>query len=80
MIKSILAAVSVLALTGAAFAAEVEGVVASYDATTKMITLESGETFTVADDVELDGLMPGGKVAITYDDGTTDATAVSVVE
>ncbi|MDP2120833.1 MAG: DUF1344 domain-containing protein [Hoeflea sp.] len=80
MIKSILAAASVLALTGAAFAAEVEGVVTNYDAMTKMITLESGETFTVADGVELGDLQPGGRVAITYDDGTTNATSVTVVE
>jgi len=80
MIKSILAAASVLALTGAAFAAEVEGVVTNYDAATSMITLESGETFTVADGVDLGDLQPGGKVAITYDDGTTNATSVTVVE
>lgn len=80
MMKSILTAASVLAMTGAAFAAEVEGVVTSYDPATKMITLESGEAFSLADGVELDGLEPGGKVVITYDDGTTNATAVSVVE
>ena len=80
MMKSILATATVLALTGAAFAAEVEGVVTNYDATTNMITLESGETFTLADGVEVDGLQPGGKVLITYDDGTTEATAVSVME
>ncbi|MBC7281343.1 DUF1344 domain-containing protein [Hoeflea sp.] len=76
----ILAAASVLAMAGAAFAAEVEGVVTSYDPATRMIVLESGETFSLADGVELDGLVPGGKVVITYDDGTTDATEISIVE
>ncbi|MEP3439674.1 MAG: DUF1344 domain-containing protein [Hoeflea sp.] len=80
MMKTILAAASVLAMAGTAFAAEVEGVVTNYDPATKMIVLESGEAFSVADGVELDGLQPGGKVVITYNDGTTDATAVSVVE
>ncbi|MBU4527204.1 MAG: DUF1344 domain-containing protein [Hoeflea sp.] len=78
--KSILAAASVLALTGAALAAEVEGVVTNYDAATNMIMLESGETFTLAEGVVLDGLTPGGRVVITYDDGTTNATSVTVVE
>ena len=54
--------------------------VTSYDPATKMIVLESGEAFRITDGVQLDGLQPGGKVVITYDDGTTDATAVTVVE
>lgn len=80
MKKFIITTAAVLSMAGAAFAAEVEGVVTSYDPATKMITLESGEVFTVAGDVQLEGLEPGGKVAITYDDGTTNATAVTVVE
>jgi hypothetical protein len=80
MKKLIITTAAVLSMAGAAFAAEVEGVVTTYDPVTKMITLESGEVFTVAGDVQLEGLEPGGKVAITYDDGTTNATAVTVVE
>ena len=80
MMKIVLASVSVMAMTGAAFAAQVEGVVTNYDPATKMIVLESGEAFSLADGVQLDELQPGGKVLITYNDGTTDATAVSVVE
>jgi hypothetical protein len=80
MKKIFITTVSVLGLTGAAFAAEVEGVVTSYDPATKMIVLESGEAFRITDGVQLDGLQPGGKVVITYDEGTTDATAVTVVE
>ena len=80
MKKIIITAVSVLSLVGAAYAAEVEGVVTNYDPATKIIVLESGEAFQVADGVQLDALQPGGKVVITYNDGTTDATAVSVVE
>jgi hypothetical protein len=80
MKKIFITTVSVLSFAGAAYAAEVEGVVTNYDPATKMIVLESGEAFTLADGVQLDNLQPGGKVVITYDDGTTDATAVSVVE
>ncbi|OCW57287.1 DUF1344 domain-containing protein [Hoeflea olei] len=80
MKKIILTAASVLAFAGAAYAAEAEGVVSNYDPATKMIMLESGETFTVADGVEVGDLQPGGKVTITYDDGTTNATAVTPAE
>lgn len=80
MKKIIVTAASVLALASAAYAAEVEGVVTNYDPASKMIVLESGEAFHLADGVQLDNLQPGGKVVITYDDGTTDATAVNVVE
>lgn len=80
MKKIILIAASVLGLAGAAHAAEVEGVVTNYDPATKMIVLESGEAFHVADGVQLDALQPGGKVVVTYNDGTTDATAVTVTE
>jgi hypothetical protein len=80
MNKFIITTASVLGLTGAAYAAEVEGVVTNYDPATKMIVLESGEAFHVGEGIQLDALQPGGKVRITYDDGTTDATAVTVVE
>ena len=80
MKKFLITAVSVVGLAGAAYAAEVEGVVSSYDPATRMITLESGETFTVTGDAQLDNVQPGGKVVVTYDDGTTDATAVTVME
>ncbi|AKH99450.1 Protein of unknown function (DUF1344) [Hoeflea sp. IMCC20628] len=80
MKKILITAVSVLSLAGIAHAAEVEGVVTNYDPATKMIVLESGEAFHLADEVQLDTLQPGGKVVITYNDGTTDATSVAVVE
>ncbi|WP_299860432.1 DUF1344 domain-containing protein [uncultured Hoeflea sp.] len=80
MKKTILTAFAVFAMAGAAFAGEVEGVVTSYDPTTRMIVLESGEAFRLADGVELDGLQPGGKVVVTFNDGTTDATSVAVME
>jgi len=80
MTKILVTAVSILTMTAAAFAGEVEGVVTNYDPATKMIVLESGEAFRLADGVEPDGLVPGGKVVITYDDGTTDANSIAVME
>lgn len=80
MKKIFITSVSVLGFAGAAFAAEVEGVVTNFDPATRMIVLESGAAFTLAEGVQLDSLQPGGRVVVTYDDGTTDATAVTVVE
>lgn len=80
MIKSFITTVSVLTIAGAAFAGESEGVVSNYDPVTRMIVLESGEAFRPTDGVELEDLQPGEKVVITYDDGTTDATSVAVVD
>ena len=80
MFKTFVTAVSVLTMAGAAFAGEIEGVVTNYDPATRMIVLESGEAYRVADGIDLDGLQPGGKVAITFDDGTTVATSVAVME
>ncbi|MDF1609663.1 DUF1344 domain-containing protein [Hoeflea sp. YIM 152468] len=80
MNKLFITTVSVLGMAGAAYAGEVEGVVQNYDPATNMIVLESGEAFSLADGLELDGVQPGGKVVITYNDGTTDATSVAVVE
>ncbi|WP_394688301.1 DUF1344 domain-containing protein [Hoeflea sp.] len=80
MMKTIVTTVSLLTMAGAAFAGEVEGVVTNYDPATRMIVLESGEAFRLVDGVQLDGLQPGGKVMITFDDGTTDATSVAIME
>lgn len=80
MMKTFVTTVSVLTMAGAAFAGEVEGVVSSYDEATRMIVLESGEAYRIADGIDLDGLQTGGKVVITYNDGTTDATSVAVME
>lgn len=80
MTKTLLTAVSFVAMTAAAFASEVEGTVTNYDPDTRMIVLESGEAFRLAEGVQLDGLQPGGKVVITFDEGTTDATSIAVMQ
>ena len=75
--KTVLAsAAATLVLMTAAFAAEATGVVAAIDPAARMIVLESGETFTLADGVEVEGLEPGAQVVITYEDGTTNATQI----
>lgn len=83
MKKLIAAALVTASLAGAsmpAFAGEGEGVVASVDAVTRTIMLEDGSTWTVAEDVDISALAPGAKIKVTYDDGTTNVTALETME
>lgn len=66
-----------LALITAAFAGEMTGVVASVDADARMLVLESGETFALPEGMDVAGLEPGTQVTVTFEDGTTNATAVT---
>ena len=76
--KTILtSAAAALAMITAAFAAEATGVVASVDPDARTIVLESGETFTVAEEVPLEAIAPGVQVLVAYDEGTTVATEIA---
>ena len=74
------ASFAALLLAGTAFAAETQGVVSNYDASTRMLTLDPGETYVVAEGVEPADLSMGANVTVTHEDGSTDATAVTVTE
>jgi len=75
--KKVLVSVAALAaLTASAFAGQVEGKVQSVDAATRTITLEGGAAYVAAADVAIEGVAAGDTVSITFDDGTTNATAV----
>jgi hypothetical protein len=78
MNKFVAIAFASAAMISTAFAGEIEGVVTNVDATT--VTLESGETFTVVEGVTLDGVEAGQTVSITFNDGTTEATEITVAE
>ena len=81
MIKTIAALTfGVLVLTGPALAAETEGVVGNYNTNTRMLTLETGMTYVLVDDVEPGDLGAGTKVSVTHEDGSTDATAVTIID
>jgi hypothetical protein len=60
----------------ASLAAIAQGVVASVDTETRTITLEDGSNWVVADGVDLEAIAAGDKIQVTYDDGTTNVTAV----
>jgi hypothetical protein len=63
-----------------AWAASVEGRLASIDAESRRITVETGEMWNLTELVVLDGLEPGQLVRVTYTDETIDATAVDILE
>lgn len=68
------------AMLSSAFAAEVQGVVKTIDATAGSIELESGEMFTVADGVSLDEVAAGQQVTLMVTDGTTEVTEITAAE
>jgi Protein of unknown function (DUF1344) len=68
------------ALVSAAFAGEIEGVVKTFDAATKTVTLEDGSAYVLAEGVVADAIVAGAKVKVTFDDATKAATAVEVAK
>ena len=72
----ITSAAALLALVASAYAGEVSGTVASVDPEGRTLVLDSGETFTLVDEVSLEGIQPGLPVVVTFNDGTTEAIAI----
>jgi hypothetical protein len=80
MNKIVAIAFASAAMISTAFAGEIEGVVKPFDAAASTVELESGESFTVAEGVSLEGVEAGKTVMIMFDDGTTVATEIAIVE
>ncbi|MCX8568595.1 MULTISPECIES: DUF1344 domain-containing protein [Hyphomicrobiales] len=76
MNKILATAVASLAFIGAAYAADLEGTVASVDPATRSITLEDGKTYVVPESISVEGLAAGAKVKVTVDDTTGAVTAI----
>jgi hypothetical protein len=68
------------AMISTAFAGEIEGVVVAVDPAAATVELESGEIFTVVEGVALDGVEAGKTVMIMFEDDTTNATEIAIVE
>lgn len=60
----------------AAYAGEIEGSVQSVDPATRTVTLDDGSSYVAAEGVAVDTLVAGDRVKVTFDDGTTNATAI----
>ncbi|MCY0096144.1 DUF1344 domain-containing protein [Hoeflea ulvae] len=80
MNKFVAIAFASAAMLSTAFAGEVDGVVKSVDTATATVELESGEVFTAAEGVVLEGVDAGATVHVIFNDGTTEATEISIVE
>jgi len=80
MKKVVLALSLVLALAGAAAAADVEGKIQSVDASERAIVLDNGTKLWLAEGVAMDNLKEGAQVKASYEerDGKNVATSVSV--
>lgn len=70
---------AIVALAGAAWATEMEAVVKSYDPATKIVLLEDGTSYTVAEGIDVAMLATGAKLKLTIDDTTKQVTAATVV-
>jgi hypothetical protein len=80
MKKIVAIAFASAAMLSTAFAGEIEGVVKNFDAAASTVELESGEVYTVAEGVVLEGVEAGKTVMIMFNDGTTEATEIAIVE
>lgn len=69
-----------VALATAAWAAEMEAVVKSYDPATKTVMLEDGTSWIVAEGIDAALLAAGSKVKVTVDDATKTVTAVAAAQ
>jgi hypothetical protein len=83
--KRLFGAVSALALLtvgGAALAEEATGTIESLDHEAMTLTLDTGESFTLAEGVSIEGLEAGAEVTVAYEeeDGRFTATAIDLVE
>jgi hypothetical protein len=80
MKKIVAIAFASAAMLSTAFAGEIEGVVKNFDAAASTVELESGEVYTVAEGVEVEGIEAGKTVMVMFNDGTTEATEIAIVE
>ncbi len=77
MKKVFVSIAALAAFTASALAGEVAGQVQSVDPVTRTISLADGTSYTAAEGVAIEELAEGDSVTITFEDGTTVATAVT---
>ncbi len=63
-----LSALALLSAVSLAQAEEAKGTIAALDVSQGMIVLDSGETFTLAEGVSIEGLTPGTEVTVSYEE------------
>ena len=83
MLKAFVGAVALsVALSGAAFAADVQGKIKSVDPSEKTFTVEDGTKVWIGESVSVDKLKEGSDVKASYEekDGKNMATSIEVTE
>ena len=81
MLKAFVGAIALsVALSGVAFAADVEGKIKSVDTTEKSFTLEDGTKVWIGESVSIEKIKEGSDVKASYEekDGKKTATTVEV--
>ena len=76
------AAITLLFADNAASAEEMQGDLKEINAVAQTVTLQSGQTFKLAEGVEIEGLKAGDEVKVSYeesDDGAKIATQIQPV-
>lgn len=73
------AGVALLAAAGTASADEVSGMIQSIDAAKRTITLASGETFKLGEQVPLANMKMGAEVKVSYEEKDGENVATKVV-
>lgn len=68
MNKLILAAAAFALLSGSAIASDASGVVTRFNADTRVITLQGGDSYTIPRDVALPSVKVGEKISILFND------------
>ncbi|GAA2865292.1 DUF1344 domain-containing protein [Aminobacter sp. P9b] len=76
MSKIILAASALSIMAGAAFASPANGIVGNINTGTRVITLESGKSFTIPHDVALPAIQAGDTVSLQLNDEGDKVQAV----
>lgn len=79
MKRLIIAATTVTLMTCAAFAATDTGVIKQVNPNSDAITLDDGNTFTLAEGTEAESLKIGQKVTVTYDLKSGKMVATKIV-
>lgn len=78
--KTLVSMAVVTSMAGAVYAGEGQGVIASIALDSRMIMLEDGSIWFASEVIDLEGLAAGDTIAVVYDDGTTNLTAVEKVQ
>ena len=71
-------ALGLLTAVGFAQAEEASGVIVAVDPEKRVIMLDNGESYTLAEGIDIDGLQPGAEVLVSFEEQSDGKVAVEV--